>query len=118
LSFLDIARRFGTAHDETEWDAYRDFGKGSGHPAGLNFGDCFAYALARLPANRCYSKALILKALILGKRTSCRRSHEGVVAELAWILGGRHGLAEPSRADRLAGRCAFGHDVAGRSVDV
>jgi ribonuclease VapC len=28
-------------------DAYRDYGKGSGHPAGLNFGDCFAYALAR-----------------------------------------------------------------------
>jgi Uncharacterized protein conserved in bacteria len=28
-------------------DAYRDFGKGSGHSAGLNFGDCFAYALAR-----------------------------------------------------------------------
>jgi ribonuclease VapC len=27
--------------------AYRDFGKGSGHPAGLNFGDCLAYALAR-----------------------------------------------------------------------
>jgi ribonuclease VapC len=26
--------------------AYRNFGKGSGHPAGLNFGDCFAYALA------------------------------------------------------------------------
>jgi ribonuclease VapC len=28
-------------------EAYRDYGKGSGHPAGLNFGDCFAYALAR-----------------------------------------------------------------------
>ncbi len=28
-------------------DAYRDFGKGSGHPARLNFGDCFAYALAK-----------------------------------------------------------------------
>lgn len=28
-------------------DAYRDFGKGSGHAAGLNFGDCFAYALAK-----------------------------------------------------------------------
>ena len=28
-------------------DAYRDFGKGSGHPAKLNFGDCFAYALAK-----------------------------------------------------------------------
>ena len=27
--------------------AYRDFSRGSGHPAGLNFGDCFAYALAR-----------------------------------------------------------------------
>lgn len=27
--------------------AYRDFGKGSGHPAQLNFGDCFAYALAK-----------------------------------------------------------------------
>jgi ribonuclease VapC len=27
--------------------AYRDYGKGSGHPAGLNFGDCFTYALAR-----------------------------------------------------------------------
>ena len=24
--------------------AYRDFGKGSGHPAKLKFGDCFAYA--------------------------------------------------------------------------
>lgn len=28
-------------------DAYRDYGRGSGHPARLNFGDCFAYALAR-----------------------------------------------------------------------
>lgn len=28
-------------------DAYRDFGRGSGHPARLNFGDCFAYALAK-----------------------------------------------------------------------
>ncbi len=28
--------------------AYRQYGKGSGHPAGLNFGDCFTYALAKL----------------------------------------------------------------------
>ena len=28
-------------------EAYRDFGKGSGHAAGLDFGDCFAYALAQ-----------------------------------------------------------------------
>ncbi|HEV2520773.1 MAG TPA: type II toxin-antitoxin system VapC family toxin [Candidatus Acidoferrales bacterium] len=29
-------------------DAYRDFGRGSGHKARLNFGDCFAYALAKV----------------------------------------------------------------------
>jgi ribonuclease VapC len=28
-------------------EAYRDFGKGR-HKAGLNFGDCFAYALAKV----------------------------------------------------------------------
>jgi len=28
--------------------AYRAFGRGSGHPAGLNFGDCFSYALSKL----------------------------------------------------------------------
>ncbi len=27
--------------------AFHDFGKGR-HPAGLNFGDCFAYALAKI----------------------------------------------------------------------
>lgn len=27
--------------------AYRDYGRGSGHAAKLNFGDCFSYALAR-----------------------------------------------------------------------
>lgn len=27
--------------------AYLDFGKGSGSPARLNFGDCFSYALAK-----------------------------------------------------------------------
>lgn len=27
--------------------AARRYGRGSGHPASLNFGDCFAYALAR-----------------------------------------------------------------------
>lgn len=28
--------------------AYREFGKGSGRRAGLNFGDCFTYALAKV----------------------------------------------------------------------
>lgn len=37
-------------------DAYRDFGKGSGHKADLNFGDCFAYALAKSTG-----KALLFK---------------------------------------------------------
>ena len=27
--------------------AYARYGKGTGHPARLNFGDCFAYAIAR-----------------------------------------------------------------------
>jgi ribonuclease VapC len=35
------------AHARLVREAYRDFGRGSGHPAQLNFGDCFAYALAR-----------------------------------------------------------------------
>lgn len=33
------------AQSEAAIDAFRRFGKGR-HPAGLNFGDCFAYALA------------------------------------------------------------------------
>lgn len=40
--------------DTDQWkvarQAYRDFGRGSGHPAGLNLGDCFAYALHRVSA--------------------------------------------------------------------
>ena len=56
-----VSRRFDVLIDESELtiepitriqaliarQAYRDFGKGSGHPARLNFGDCFAYALAK-----------------------------------------------------------------------
>jgi len=34
-------------HAKIARQAYRDYGKGSGHPANLNFGDCFSYALAR-----------------------------------------------------------------------
>jgi ribonuclease VapC len=34
-------------HARIAREAFRDFGKGSGHPARLNFGDCFSYALAR-----------------------------------------------------------------------
>lgn len=48
-----IRRELGVAihpvtaeHVDIARQAYRDFGRGSGHPARLNFGDCFAYALA------------------------------------------------------------------------
>ena len=34
-------------HARLAREAYRDYGRCSGHPARLNFGDCFAYALAR-----------------------------------------------------------------------
>jgi ribonuclease VapC len=37
---------FTDQHARTARQAYRDFGRGSGHPARLNLGDCFAYALA------------------------------------------------------------------------
>jgi ribonuclease VapC len=37
-------------HARIARQAYRDYGKGSGHRANLNYGDCFSYALAR--ANR------------------------------------------------------------------
>ena len=33
-------------HAHIARDAYRAYGKGSGHKAQLNYGDCFAYALA------------------------------------------------------------------------
>ena len=39
---------FTAEHARVAREAYRDFGKGSGHPARLNLGDCFAYALAKV----------------------------------------------------------------------
>ena len=47
LDDLIVQRAIGAVtREQTEMArAYRDFGKGSGHPAGLSFGDCFAYAL-------------------------------------------------------------------------
>jgi ribonuclease VapC len=38
---------FTEAHALAARAAYRRFGKGSGHRARLNLGDCFAYALAK-----------------------------------------------------------------------
>ncbi len=48
LDKLDVAIEPVTAEQALiARQAYRDFGKHSGHPARLNFGDCFAYALAK-----------------------------------------------------------------------
>ena len=38
---------FGSVHWREAVEAYRTFGKGQ-DPAGLNFGDCLTYAVARL----------------------------------------------------------------------
>lgn len=50
----DVLRRadaavvpFTAEHAALARQAHRDFGRGSGHPARLDLGDCFAYALAR-----------------------------------------------------------------------
>lgn len=37
----------GPAEADTAYAAFVLYGKGSGHPAGLNFGDVFSYALAK-----------------------------------------------------------------------
>ncbi len=37
----------GPAEMEAAFNAFVAYGKGSGHPAGLNFGDVFSYALAK-----------------------------------------------------------------------
>lgn len=49
-------------------EAYRDFGRGTGHLARLNFGDCFAYALARI-----MDEALLFKGDDFG-HTDVRRA--------------------------------------------
>jgi ribonuclease VapC len=41
---------FDAAMFEVASDAFARFGKGRGHPAKLNFGDCMAYATARVRA--------------------------------------------------------------------
>ncbi len=38
---------FSLSQQQIAADAHRKYGRGSGHPARLNFGDCFAYALAK-----------------------------------------------------------------------
>lgn len=44
---------------ETALAAFSRYGKGRGHPAQLNLGDCFAYAVAKTIGRCCCSKARI-----------------------------------------------------------
>ena len=50
--------------------AWRRFGKGN-HPAALNFGDCFAYALAEATGEPCSSRAKTLPGRM--SRLACPR---------------------------------------------
>jgi len=51
LEFLEIAGiemvSIGDSEANTALDAFARYGKGRGHPAQLNLGDCFAYAVAK-----------------------------------------------------------------------
>jgi ribonuclease VapC len=54
-AFDDFMREAGIAVEPVDLEqaqiarsAYRAYGKGTTHPARLNFGDCFAYALAKI----------------------------------------------------------------------
>lgn len=75
--------------------AYRDFGKGSGHPAQLNLGDCFAYALAKAT-----NEPLLFKGDDFPTPISRRRS----VLPHDWSLG--TGIEPGER--RSIGRCCSG----------
>jgi ribonuclease VapC len=46
LSTIEI-EAVSVAHAQLARVAFRRYGKGTGHGAGLNFGDCFSYALAK-----------------------------------------------------------------------
>jgi ribonuclease VapC len=70
--------------------AFRRYGRGR-HDAKLNFGDCFAYALARTQQLRCCSRATILD-----KRTRWRRHIED------WCFAITHGVARRAPAWREA----------------
>ena len=79
---------FSADHARLAIDAFRRFGKGR-HPAGLNLGDCFAYALAQATANPCCSRATTFPRPISSepydlagrkrarRRTGARRSSPG-----------------------------------------
>lgn len=43
MAVVEVSPRMG----EIAFEAYRRYGRGTGHDASLNYGDCFSYALAK-----------------------------------------------------------------------
>ena len=62
--------------------AYRNFGKGSRPPAGLDFGDCFAYALASSVTSRCSMKAVTSTLTSAALSHPDQRQHFDPIARL------------------------------------
>jgi ribonuclease VapC len=68
-------------------EAYRDCGKGR-HRAGLNFGDCFAYALAKEKGETLLFKVMAFAIRILSRlRTAAGNPGYSTVTDLAKFLG-------------------------------
>lgn len=61
--FLDLAKIRTVAVTEADAHAalaaFSRYGKDRGYPAQLNLGDCFAFAVAKMPGRRCCSKVKI-----------------------------------------------------------
>ena len=91
--------------------AYRTYGRGSGDPARLNLGDCFAYALAKAHrSSRCCSRATI-SATRMSSRHWIAQARRGAASgevrpsQLITIryLGGRLWEREPATLAALSG---------------
>ena len=61
-------------HARLARQAYADFGRGSGHRVGLNFGDCLSYALALDTREPLYGRATISGIRVLRPRSRGRCS--------------------------------------------
>lgn len=83
---------------DTALEAFARFGKGRGHPAQLNLGDCFAYAMAKN-----HGTALLFKGEDFGKTDipAARRSRPGAG------LDPTPGFARQwQRCQALSGKCS------------
>jgi hypothetical protein len=89
-------------------DAYRDFGKGSGHKAGLDFGDCFAYAVAKTTGQALLFKAprMTIRAYPSPGGAGRRRKGDALSA----LMGDRRAARDAVTGAGLTG------DLAGRTV--